>query len=835
MKKIYLTILLTSLFTTHLFSQSFQWINRVSGAYSDQAYAIDVDSYGNSYSTGNFYGNAIAFDTIVLNFGGSASDMWVAKFNSHGDVQWALPFDCYQSTGNGIVHDEVTGATYVTGYFNGNNCMLDTVAVSSDNYTEDFYLAKINSNGRVEWIETCKGTGNAAGEDLGIDSDGNIVVTGNFSSIAVFGTDTIASSSLYENDIFVAKYSPLGARSWLKHIRGTQTDHVYGIGADAYGNTIITGNFSDSAIFENDTVVTDHYSYIDLFTAKFDANGIEQWVKKGGAGSSYVEASFDVAVKDDGTSFIVGKIQSTAQFGSLSITSNGGYDWFLVEYDGNGNEMNAHVFGGSAGTESALGVDIGEDGRIYVTGSFSGSTDMGGYVATSAGNNDIFVAYLDANGVVERIKTAGGTSSDNGFDLAVNNDLELFLAGGFTANANFDNTVFTYDQGNDIYIAKLSCTQPYISSTISDTLCGNGYTYLIANSVYNGSYYWYRNDTLQMFSTSPNLYVNSAGNFSYVAMDGLCLDTSDYYTIEHISAYYADDTLAICSGDSSWLENDWQINQGTYIDTLLSVIGCDSIVSTFLFVHNTYQLNTSFSICAGDSVLLANEWQTSAGVYSDTLSSVYGCDSIIHSELIINDPYIINQSLTICNGDSLNVGPNYYTETGIYTDSLFSVFGCDSVVVTDLSVYDIDTTVTINNFTLTSIQSGSTFQWFDCSSQTSIAGETNSSFTATYNGDFAVEITSNGCVDTSSCISIDGVIISEQISVDVKVYPNPSSGTVYIESNATNSILNVFTIEGKLLTTCFLNANGEVKLNQGVYVFEIVSDKNRLFHKVIIQ
>ena len=66
-----------------------------------------------------------------------------------------------------------------------------------------------------------------------------------------------------------------------------------------------------------------------------------------------------------------------------------------------------------------------------------------------------------------------------------------------------------------------------------------------------------------------------------------------------------------------------------------------------------------------------------------------------------------------------------------------------------------------------------------------INGETNQSFIATNNGNYAVAVTQNGCTDTSSCELVINVGINE-ISSNINVHPNPTNDLITLDINGYN-------------------------------------------------
>ena len=263
-------------------------------------------------------------------------------------------------------------------------------------------------------------------------------------------------------------------------------------------------------------------------------------------------------------------------------------------------------------------------------------------------------------------------------------------------------------------------------------------------------------------------------------------------------------TFDECFGFSVMVGSNTYNTTGVYVDTMISGAGCDSIVTTDLTVNPEITITQTLVECFGFSVSVGNSTYSSTGVYVDTLISATGCDSIVTTDLTVNPQITTTQTLVECTGFEVTVGNNTYDSTGVYIDTLISVAGCDSIVTTDLTVNDIATGVTSSGFTLTSAHPGADYQWLDCNNgMAPISGETGQSFTATANGDYAVEVSWNGCRDTSACINITGIGISDRNAneITVSMYPNPTRGiTQLVFDQPTNAAtITVSDISGKLI------------------------------------
>ena len=148
-------------------------------------------------------------------------------------------------------------------------------------------------------------------------------------------------------------------------------------------------------------------------------------------------------------------------------------------------------------------------------------------------------------------------------------------------------------------------------------------------------------------------------------------------------------------------------------------------------------------------------------------------------------------------------GNQIWTSSGTYYDTIPNYRGCDSIITVYLTVYTIDTSVTINGNMLTSNASGVNYKWLNCSNGFSaIPGENSQSYTPATGGNYAVEITQNACVDTSSCypVTVVGINALNQNKV-AYFYPNPASDIVILNADRfsnTDLTMNIYNATGSI-------------------------------------
>lgn len=205
-------------------------------------------------------------------------------------------------------------------------------------------------------------------------------------------------------------------------------------------------------------------------------------------------------------------------------------------------------------------------------------------------------------------------------------------------------------------------------------------------------------------------------------------------------------------------------------------------------------------ICNGDSAMIFGNWESQAAVYSTTLTSSVGCDSVVEQELIVSNS-ITNAlpDVTICNGESATIFGNVVSTPGVYYDSLTASSGCDSILSTELFVETITLNVVQNGISLdASATNAVSYDWIDCATGMS-TGQTGSVFTATTNGEYAVVYSGVACSDTSTCYLVEVESVGENgISIGL-ITPNPFSDYLQIEELPNGCEIEIYNINGQLI------------------------------------
>ncbi len=328
----------------------------------------------------------------------ASTDGFVAKLDLDGHLIWIQ-----EIVGSGV--DYVRGIGYDSTdniFIIGSNSLLSKI--DSITIPNGVFIAKIGSNGNLNWVKNVSGQGDYPGS---IAFNPSELKVGNNSFYISGGTsnDTLLMDSvLFANPnrfgTLIAKFSLAGNLEWAK-ITGYafSVSFGYSMALDDYENLYFTSTFSDSAIFDSLTIYSTFGALGDNCLIKFDKGGNFKWVSQ--INCTSLAEGYGVAVTNKGDVYVSGKMRGSAQFGGVIISSTNGipslnnYDGFLAAYDTNGNCLGVDHFGYAEG----VNLMIDNSNNPIVSGRFYNTVNIGSNAFTAMGTNggpDAFIAKHDA-------------------------------------------------------------------------------------------------------------------------------------------------------------------------------------------------------------------------------------------------------------------------------------------------------------------------------------------------------------------------------------------------------------------------------------------------------
>jgi hypothetical protein len=373
-------------------------------------------------------------------------------------------------SGNSIAVDSI-GNIYTTGYFDGTvdfdpgAGISNLVAVG----LEDIFIAKLDINGSLVWAKNMGGSDYDGGNNIALDSNGNIYTTGYFVGTVDFdpGAGTANLTSVGESDIFISKLDNNGNFVWAKSIGGVNNEGVHEFVLDSNGYIYAVGSFVGTTDFNPDAGVFNLTSAgsNDIFVFKLDNLGSFVWAKRMGGVDG--DQGVGIALDTNGNVYTTGVFRATADFdpgaGTFNLVGAGNNDIYISKLDSLGIFVWAKGMG-EPNNDGGAGIALDTNGNVYTTGSYVGTVDFdpgaGTANLTSAGNTDIFVSKLDSGGNFIWAKSMGGTAGDSSARIVRDSSDNFYLTGNFAGTADFDPNASTVNLTSagltDIFVTKLN-------------------------------------------------------------------------------------------------------------------------------------------------------------------------------------------------------------------------------------------------------------------------------------------------------------------------------------------------------------------------------------------
>lgn len=437
--------------------------------------------------------------------------------------------------------------------------------------------------------------------------------------------------------------------------------------------------------------------------------------------------------------------------------------------------------------------------------------------------------------------TATQASSPKKFKL-FNRATGGYLASGWNkidsayASSNSTNAVISYSGSvvssfnSQFTITRDSCVQsatPLLTSS-STTLCANGSVSVNATGALNdaASWKWYTNScgaNLQASgatvvlspSVTTTYYVRGEGG---CAVNGSCTAITLSVVSIPLAPTGVNGPSLVCQG-ASVLYSITPVSGATQYSWILpgGWIGSSS--------NNTL----SVSIYGGP------------GTLSVSSSNSCGSSSSAFMTIGITPSVSTTQTVNLCYGQQLVIGTSTYVADGTYSTTLTRSNGCDSLVISTVEIEPlIDVSTSSVGITISSNAANAVYQWVDCDNNNALVfGETNQSYSPQSNGNYAVIVTLNNCSDTSECVSITTVGIKEALShQQVKIYPNPTTQKLIIETALNSGSVILYTALGQELQSKTVNLGQKQILDlgnlaNGVYFIKVESEGKHLIERVI--
>lgn len=297
------------------------WAKQAGGSASDTGERLVVDSSGNCYIVGSFQKTAKFGSISIPGTNSYESYAFVAKLDALGKWLWvkSITGGSFSRVDNIAVDRD--GNCHVLGSFSGAAIMgstkLNSVGDSS------IFFAKLDTSGNWLWAVQAGGLGYIEGSSIALDNEGNSYIAGHFHETTKLGQTNLVSGG--EMDCFVARLDVNGNWLWAKRAGGTSYDIAENIVVDNSGNILLSGSFQGVSIFGSVSLTClSEPGYPDNFVAILDASG--NWIGASKSKRVKDKWYTGKADDSFGNSYLTGQFSGVAKFGDITLNSGSIYN-----------------------------------------------------------------------------------------------------------------------------------------------------------------------------------------------------------------------------------------------------------------------------------------------------------------------------------------------------------------------------------------------------------------------------------------------------------------------------------------------------------------------------
>ncbi|MEJ7611274.1 MAG: IPT/TIG domain-containing protein [Ferruginibacter sp.] len=397
--------------------------------------------------TGKPFTSAGNIDALFAKHDKNGNILWERTAGGLGSL--TTPHGVKTDAANNIY---VTGYFGFAGSATSRTINFDTKSITSKS-DYDVFLAKYNAGGTIQWALALGNTAGVTEErawDIAVDAAGNSYICGAFKGSVDFNplgtTPRILTAATVDNSIFLAKYDANGINLWATktdaNLGAVMTEAYAACGIDNSGNVFLAANYRNSI-----TVGTNTYTSTgstDIVLARYSqSTGITTRSKTfGGAGNDVVSPGA-LGVNAAGEPHFTGRFAGTSNMGGSTISSSAGAvtNLYVVACTNTGTTKWAVAIPGNSGQGGGHRIGFDNTGNVFIAGWYSGSGTLNGVtMAAKSGANaaDIVMAKLNGTGSLQWLNSYGAVGYTGDLSiaagLAIDSENNLLITGKFYGN-----------------------------------------------------------------------------------------------------------------------------------------------------------------------------------------------------------------------------------------------------------------------------------------------------------------------------------------------------------------------------------------------------------------
>jgi hypothetical protein len=634
------------------------WGTYYGGTNQDNGYALAVDASLNVYLAGhtssmsqisyngfqNIYGGIM--DAFLVKFNSAGTRLW-ATYYGGGDYDLGLSVDC---SNNQVVLAGLASSTGIASggfqnWYGGN---------------DDAFVVKFDAAGNRIWCSYYGGDEYDEAYAVKLDASSNVFLAGSTASSIAISSSGHQMNYGGNYDGFLVKFNSNGSRLWGTYYGGSAGDDGYCLGIDNLGNAYLAGQTFSS----NNIASGGHQNTLaganDVFLVKFNPSGTRLWgTYYGGSIGNYFgqdeEGTFPACSVDAQNNVYLGG--STASTNNIALNGyqnalSGNTDGFIAKFNSAGQRLWATYYGGGS-SDYLYGVAVNSFGAVYATG--------------TTGSN--FGTQIASNG---QQNTYGGGNLD-GFlvKLAVCSNSQSAISASSCGPYTFNGVTYA---NSGVYQQTLQ------------NVAGCDSLVTLTLNVINASA---SNQTVQAcnsYSLNGQIYTSSGTYIQHLVNSAGC----DSVLTLNLTIFQPSSSMLQATACGSYILNGATYTaSGTYQQWLTNVHGCDSILTLNLTLLNSPENHLYYSTCS--SVTINGQNYSASGVYLQAMQNIHGCDSNVWIHVTVLPSYNLTQTVLACSEYTWVNGVTYTASTNQPSALLYTTFGCDSLVHLNLVLGASDT------------------------------------------------------------------------------------------------------------------------------------------------
>lgn len=251
----------------------------------------------------------------------------------------------------------------------------------------------------------------------------------------------------------IMSYTLMNAQDvdWWKSFGAGSNETITKVVNDSKGNFIILGTYDQIFDIDDNTLVIEGGQ--EFFLAKLDRTGDVLWVRS--FTGVRVDQGADIAVDAQDVIYLAAYFDSKVRINDEAIFAEGGIDGLIMQISADGFNGWIKNMGG-AETSRSLGLWV-DATHVYAVGDFEGIGKMEDFIINSKGGSDMWMAKIEkSEALISWVKSFGGTGDDRFTGIVKDFREDLYVCGAFSGSFEFGNQTVTANNGEDVFIGKLT-------------------------------------------------------------------------------------------------------------------------------------------------------------------------------------------------------------------------------------------------------------------------------------------------------------------------------------------------------------------------------------------